>query len=183
MKLNRNNEIHAFESGFLRKSSTVNFMRWKHSLYLPRVSVTKSEQFCRDVGKSKTGTIFDMKLIQNSEIRVFKPGIPQKSSTVHILRSIHSFGPPKGISSSIEPLFYRCKKIEKIGTIFDMKLIRKCEKRVSKSGSQQKFSTVDIMYWIHNLGPPIESVAISEQFRRDVKKIEKIGIIFDMKLI
>ena len=36
-----------------------------------------------------------MKLIQNSEIRVFKSGIPQKSLTVDIMSWIHSLGPPR----------------------------------------------------------------------------------------
>ena len=34
-----------------------------------------------------------MKLIQNSEIRVFKSAIPQKSSTVDIMSWIQTLGP------------------------------------------------------------------------------------------
>ena len=43
----------------------------------------------------KLGNVFDMKLNQNSEIRVFKSGIPQKSSTVDIMSWIYSLGPPR----------------------------------------------------------------------------------------
>ena len=50
-----------------------------------------------------------MKLIQNSEIRVFKSGIPQKSSTVDIMSWIHSLGPPKRISSNKGPILQRSK--------------------------------------------------------------------------
>ena len=39
--------------------------------------------------------VFDMKLIQNSEIRVFKSGIPQKSFTVDIMSWMHSLEPPR----------------------------------------------------------------------------------------
>ena len=99
------------------------------------------------------GTIFDMKLIQNSGIRVIKSGILQKSSTVDILPSIHSLGPPKRISSNIGPSFQICKKIETLGTNFDMKLIQNSEIRVFKPGILQKSSAVDIMPWIHPLGP------------------------------
>ena len=96
----------------------------------------------------KLGTIFDMKLIQNSEIRVFKSGILQKSSIVDILPSIHSLGPPKRISSKIGPSFQRCKKTKTLGTIFNMKLSQNCERRVFKSGIPQKSPTVDNMPWI-----------------------------------
>ena len=41
------------------------------------------------------GTVFDMKLIQNPEKRVFKSGIPQKSSTVDIMSWIHCLGTPR----------------------------------------------------------------------------------------
>ena len=64
-----------------------------------------------------------MKLIQNSEVRVFKSAIPQKSSTVDIMSWIHSLGSPKSISSNIGPNLQRCKNFEKLGKIFDMKLI------------------------------------------------------------
>ena len=78
-----------------------------------------------------------MKLIQKSEIRVFKSGIPQKPSTVSIMSWIYSLGPPKRISSIIGPILQRCKNFESLGNVFDMKLIRKSEIRVSKSAIPQ----------------------------------------------
>ena len=101
-----------------------------------------------------------MKLIRNSEIRVFKSVIPQKSSTVEIMSWIHSLGPPKRISSNMGPLLQRSKNFKKLGNFFDMKLIRNIEIRVFESAIPQKSSTVDIMCWIHSLGPPRELVAI-----------------------
>ena len=89
---------------------------------------------------AKLGNVFHMKLIQESEIRVFKSGIPQKSSTVDIMSRN-----PKGISSKMGPILQRCKKIEKIGHVFDMKLIQNSEIPVFKSGIPQKSSTVDSM--------------------------------------
>ena len=86
-----------------------------------------------------------MKLIQNSEVRVLKSAIPQKSSTVDIMSWIHSVGPPKRTSSNIGPILQRCKNFEKIGNVFDMKLIQNSEIRVFKSAIPQKSSTVDIM--------------------------------------
>ena len=80
-----------------------------------------------------------MKLIQNSGTRVFKSGIPQKSSTVDIMSWIHSLGPPKRISSKIGPILQRSKNFEKLGNDFDMKLIQNSETRVFKSGIPQKF--------------------------------------------
>ena len=103
---------------------------------------------------------FDIKLIQNSEIRVFKSGIPQKSFTVDVMSWIHSLGAPKRISSNIGPILQRCKNFEELGNVFDMKLIQNSDKRIFKSGIPQKSSTVDIMPWIHSLEPPRESVAI-----------------------
>ena len=108
----------------------------------------------------RIGNVFDMKLIQNSETRVFKSGIPQKSSTVDIMSWIHSLGPPKRISSNIGPILQRYKNFKKLGNVFDMKLIQYSETRVFKSGIPQKSSTVDIMSWIHSLGPARETVAI-----------------------
>ena len=99
-----------------------------------------------------------MKLNQNSEIRVFKSAIPQKSSTVDIMSWIHSLGPPKRISSNIGPLLQRCKSFKKLGNKFDLKLIQHSEIRVFKFAIPQKSSTVDIMSWIHTLGPPREPV-------------------------
>ena len=121
----------------------------------------------------KLGNVFDMKLFQNSEIRVFKSAIPQMSSTVDIMFWIHSLGPPKRISSNIGPILQRSKNFEKLGNNFDMKLIQNSEVRVFKSAIPQKSSTVDIMFWIHSLGPPRESVAIYDQFGRDVKILKK----------
>ena len=95
-----------------------------------------------------------MKLIQNSEIRVFKSAIPQKSSTVDIMSWIHSLGPTKRTNSNIGPILLRCKNFETIGNVFDMKLIQNSEIRVFKSAIPQKSSTVDCMSWIHSLGPP-----------------------------
>ena len=75
-----------------------------------------------------------MKLIQNSEIRVLKSAIPQKSSTVDNMSWIHSLGPPKRNSSNIGPILQRCKNFgNKIGIVFDMKLIQNSEIRVFKS--------------------------------------------------
>ena len=90
-----------------------------------------------------------MKLIQHSEIRVFKSAIPQKSSTVDIMSWIHTLGPPKRISTNIGPLLQRCKIFEKLGNVFDMKLFKNSEIRVFKPAIPQKSSTVDIMSWIH----------------------------------
>ena len=95
-----------------------------------------------------------MKLFQNSEIRVFKSGIPQKPSTVNIMSWIHSLAPPNSISSFIGPILQRCKNFEKLGNVFVMKLIQNSEIRVFKSAIPPKSSTVDIMSWIHSLGPP-----------------------------
>ena len=64
-----------------------------------------------------------MKVIQNSEIRVFNSAIPQKSSTVDIMSWIHSLGPsPKRISSNIGPILQRCENFEELCNVFDMKL-------------------------------------------------------------
>ena len=101
-----------------------------------------------------------MKLIQNSETRVFKSGIPQKSFTVDIMSWIHSLGPPKRISSNIGTILQRYKNFQKLGNFSDMKLIQNNETRVFKSRIPQKSSTVDIMSWIHSRGPARESVAI-----------------------
>ena len=95
-----------------------------------------------------------MKLIQNSETRFFfKSGIPQKSSTVDIMSWIHSVGPRKRISSKMGPVMQRYKNFEKLGNVFDMKLMQNSETRVFKSGIPQKSSTVDIMSWIQSVGP------------------------------
>ena len=131
----------------------------------------------------KLGNVFDMKLIQNCEIRVFKFAIPQKSSTVDIMSWLHTLGPPKRISSNIGPILQRCKTFEKLSSVFDMKLIQNSEIRVFKSAIPQKSSTVDIMTWIHSLGPPKRISSKIGPFLRRVKTFEKIGNVFDMKLI
>ena len=95
-----------------------------------------------------------MKLFQNSEIRVFKSAIPQKSSTVDSMSWIHTLGPPKRISTILGPIFRRCRNFEKLGNVFDMKHIQNSETGVFKFAIPQKSSTVDIMPWIHSLGPP-----------------------------
>ena len=158
MKLNQNSEIRVFKSGISQKSSTVGIMSWIHSLgSLKRKISNIGPIFLRCMSFEKLGNIFDMKLIQDCEIRVFKSGIPQKSSTVDIMSCIHSLGPRKRISSKIGPFLQRCRNFEKLGHVFDMKLIQTSEKRVFKSGVPQKSSTVDIMSWIswiHSLGPP-----------------------------
>ena len=61
---------------------------------------------------------------------------------------------PKIISSNIGPILERCKNFEKLGNVFDMKLFQNSEMRVFKSAIPQKSSTVEIMSWIHSLGPP-----------------------------
>ena len=126
-------------------SSTVDILPSIHSLG-PHKKISSnigpSFQRCTKIGILVTN--FDMKLIQNSEIRVFKSGILQKSSAVDIMHWIHSLSPTKRISSNIGTSFQRCKKIEISGTIFDMKLIQNNEIRVLKSGILRKSSTVDI---------------------------------------
>ena len=63
------------------------------------------------------GNVFDMKLMQNSETRVFKSGISQKSSTVDFMSWIHSVGPSKRISSKIGPILQRYKNFEELSRI------------------------------------------------------------------
>ena len=184
MKLIQNSGIRVIKSGILQKSSTVDILPSIHSLGPPkRISSNIGPSFQRCEKVEKLGTIFDMKLIQNNEIRVFKSGILQKSSTVDILLSIHSLGPPKRISSNIGASFQRCEKVEKLGTIFDMKLIQNNEIRVFKSGILQKSSTVDLLSSMHSLGQSKRiSSNIGPSFQR-YKKIETLGTNFDMKLI
>ena len=126
---------------------------------------------------------FDIKLIQNSEIRVFKSGIPQKSFTVDVMSWIHSLGAPKRISSSIGPILQRCENFEKLGNVFDMKLFQNSEIRVFKSVIPQKSSTVENMSWIHSLGPSTRISSNIGPILQRCKNFEKLGIIFDMKLI
>ena len=75
----------------------------------------------------KVGNVFDLELIETIEIRVFKPAIPQKSSTVDLMSWIHSLGPPRRISSNIGTILQRSKNFEKLGNVFDMKLIQNSE--------------------------------------------------------
>ena len=155
MKLIQHCEIRVFKFAIPKKSSTVDIMSWIHTLGpSKRISSNIGPVFRRCRKFEKLGNVFDMKLIQNSEIRVFKSAIPQKSSTVDIMSWIHSLGPPKRISSKIGPIIQRCKNFENLGNVFDMKLFQNSELRVFKSAIPQKSSTVDIMSWIHTLGPP-----------------------------
>ena len=159
-------------------------MSWIHSLGPPkRISSNIGAILQRCKNFEKIGNVFDMKLIQNSEIRVFKSAIPQKSSTVDIMSWIHSLGPTKRTNSNIGPILLRCKNFETIGNVFDMKLIQNSEIRVFKSAIPQKSSTVDIMSWIHSVGPPKSTSSIIGRILQRCKNLEKLGKIFDMKLI
>ena len=64
-----------------------------------------------------------MKLIQNSETRVFKSRIPQKYSTVDNISWIHSLGPPREAVAKKDRF---CRYIgilkKKLGNVFDIKL-------------------------------------------------------------
>ena len=184
MKLIQNNETRVFKSGIPQNSSTVDIMSWIHSLGPPKgISSKIGPILQRYKNFEKLGNDFDMKLIQNSETRVFKSGIPQKSSTVDIMSWIHSLGPPKRISSNIGPILQKYKNFEKLGTVFDMNFIQNSETRVFKSGIPQKSSTVDIKSWIHSLGLPKRiSGTIGPILQRN-KNFEKLGNFFDMKLI
>ena len=155
MKLIQNSETRVFKSGIPQKTSTVDIMSWIHFLGPPeRISCNIGPILQRYKNFEKLGNVFDMKLIQNSETRVFKSRIPQKSFTVNFMSWIHSLGPPKRISSNMGPILQNYKNFEKVGNVFDMKLIRNSETRVFKSGIPQKSSTVGIVSWIHSLGPP-----------------------------
>ena len=85
-----------------------------HSRSPKRISTNIGPILQRCKNFEKLGNIFDMKLIQHSEIRVFKSAIPQKSSTVDIMSWIHSLGQPKRMSRYIGPILQRCKNFEKI---------------------------------------------------------------------
>ena len=161
MKLIQHSELRVFKFAIPQKSSTVDIMSWIHTLGPPKIIRTNIGpllQRCKNF--EKIGKNFDMKLIQHSEIRVFRFAIPQKSSTVDIMSWIHTLGPPKTISTNIGPILQRCKNFENLGNVFDMKLIQNSETGVFKFAIPQKSSTVDIMSWIHVLGPPRESVPI-----------------------
>ena len=58
---------------------------------------------------------------------------------------------PKGISSKIGPILQRCKNIEKIGNVFDMKLIKTVKYVVSNRGSHKS-----LPLWILCLGYTLE---------------------------
>ena len=129
-------------------------MSWTRTLGPPeRISSKIGPILQRSKNFEYLANIFDMKLIQNSEIRVFKFAIPQKSSTVDVMSWIHTLGPPERNSSNIGPILQRCRNFGKLGNIFDMKLIQNSEIRVFKSAIPRKASIVDIMSWIHSLGP------------------------------
>ena len=123
-------------------------MSWIHSLGPPkRISINIGPILQRCSNFKKIGNVFDMKLIQNSEIRVFKFAIPQKFSTVDIMSWIHTLGPPKRISSNKGPILQRCKNFEVLGNVFDMKLIQNSDIRVFKSGIHKS-----LPLWILCLG-------------------------------
>ena len=78
MKLIQNRETRVFESGIPQESSTVDIMSWIHSLGPPkRISSNIGPILQRYKNFEKLGNNFDMKLIENSETRVFESGIPQ----------------------------------------------------------------------------------------------------------
>ena len=184
MKLIQNSETRVFKSRIPQKSSIVNFMSWIHSLGPPkRISSNIDPILQRYKNFEKLGNVFDMKLIQNSETRVFKSRIPQKSSTVNFMSWTHSLGPPKRISINMGPILQRYKNFEKLGNVFDMKLIRNSETRVFKSGIPQKSSTVDIMSWIHSVGPRKRISSKMGPVMQRYKNFEKLSDVFDMKLI
>ena len=183
IKIIQNSEIRVFNSGIPQKSPIVDYLHWIHFLGPPKrisSSIGPSFQRCKKI--ETFGTNVDMKLIQNSEVRVFNSGIPQKSPIVDYLHWIHFLGPPKRISSSIGPSFQRCKKIETFGTNVDMKLIQNSEVRVFKSGIPQKSPIVDFMHWIHFLGPPKRISSNKGPMLHRCRDFEKLGTLFCMKL-
>ena len=184
MKLIQNSEIRVFKSAIPQKSSTVDIMSWINTLGPPkRISTNIGQILQRCKNFEKLGNVFDMKLNQNSEIRVFKSAIPQKSSTVDIMSWIHSLGPPKRISSNIGPISQRCKNFQNLGNVFDMKLFQNSETRVFKSAIPQKSSIVDIMSWIHSLGPPKRISSNKGPLLQRYRNFKKLGNNFNMKLI
>ena len=183
MKLIENSETGVFKFAIPQKSSTVDIRSWIHSLGPPkRISSNQGPLLQRCKNFEKLGNTFDMKLIQHTEIRVFKSAIPQKSSTVDIMSWIHSLGPPKRMSRFIGPILQRCKNFEKLGNVFDMKLIQNSETGVFKFAISQKFSTVDIVSWIHTLGPPKRIGTNIGPILQRCKNFENLGNVFDMKL-
>ena len=63
-----------------------------------------------------------------------------------------------------------------------MKLIQNSETGVFKFAISQKSSTVDIMSWIHTLGPPKRISTNIGPILQRCKKIENLGNVFDKKL-
>ena len=126
---------------------------WKLCLgYTLEVSPKIGPILQRSKNFEKLGSIFDTKLIQNSEIRVFKSAIPKKVFHCgYYSLGYNTLGPPKRINSNTGPISHRC--YEKLDIVFDMKLFQNSEIRVFKSGIPQKSSTRDILSWIHSLGP------------------------------
>ena len=123
-------------------------MSWIHSLGPPKIisgNIGPILQRCKNF--KKLGKIFDMKLIQNSKIRVFESAIPQKSPTVDIMSWIHSLGLSKRNSRNKGPILQRCKNFEILGNVFDMKLIQNSDIRVFKSGIHKS-----LPLWILCLG-------------------------------
>ena len=180
MKLIQNSEKRVFKSGSHKSLPLwILCLRYRSP---KRISSNMGPISQRCKNFEKLGNVFDMKLIQNSEIRVSKSGIPQMSSIVDIMSWTHSLGPPKGISSNVGPICLRFMSFEKLRNVFDMKLIQDSEIGVFKSGIPQKPSAVDNMSWINSLGPPRESVAIYDQFCRVVRISKTLGNVFDMKL-
>ena len=171
MKLIQNSEIHVFKSGIAPKSSANDTLPSMHSLGQPnRISSNIGPSFQRCKKIETLGTNFDIKLIQNSEVRVFKSGIPQKSPIVDFMHWIHFLGPPKRISSNKGPMLHRCRDFEKLGTLFCMKLFQNSEIHVFKSGIPPNPSTVDTLPLIHSLGP-LKIISIKkEPIFRDVRK-------------
>ena len=185
MKLIQNSETLVFKSGIPQKFSTVEIMSWIHSPGpTKRISSNIERILQRYENSEKLGKDSDMKLIQNSKTRVFKAGIPQKSSTVFIMSWIHSLSRSrKRNSSNIGPILQSNKHFEKLGNVFDMKLIQNSGTRVFKSGTPQKSSTVDIMSWIHSLGPTKRISSNIGPILQRYRNFEKLGYNIDMKLI
>ena len=111
-----------------------------------RSKIGPISQRCKNF--EELGNVFDMKLIKDSEIRVFKSGIPQKPSVVNNMSWIHSLGPHKRISSNKGPFFLRCMSFEKLGNVFDMKLFQNSEIRVFTNRGSHK----SLPLWIICLG-------------------------------
>ena len=89
MKLFQNSEIRVFKSAIPQKFSTVEIMSWIHSLGPPkRISSNIGPILQRSKNFEKLGNNFDMKLIQISEVRVFKSAIPQNHRGNYVLDTL-----------------------------------------------------------------------------------------------